>query len=554
MLPLIVWAIAVRTPTVPRLSWVTLAAGILAVLQWMVGQVLFHGDAAMVLLYWWGLGLATIAGATVVDATYRDRSGVEVHPGQASLPVRPLSVLTPHWVAIVLACIVSLGVIVHQWLDLSMVGLYIVDLKPGARPYGNLAQPNQLSTLFFLGLLGAAFLFEARYIRTATGLMAALVMCAGLVITQSRAALLITVWLLVVYFALRKRSALRIHPSIPIIWTATYGGLSMAWPSINHWLLISDNTIRAIDRTTPGQRAIYWRSMLDAIMDYPLWGFGFQQVNMAQRATALDYPPTYGFFESSHNLVLDLMGWAGLPFALLVLVCIAIWFVGQWRRVSDGLAWATLAAVGVLGVHSMVEFPLYYAYFLMPVGLWVGALSARCRTPTTMGNISLTSIQKPVWLGAALTCAVLFVWVTDEYVAWEEDWRTALFEEMGYVNTPPPVVRSVVLLDQIGDYLWFSRYKVRPDMPVADVLRAQRLAERESNAMVMFKYAKVAALNGDSGQATHYLRLYQSLHSRRAYAQAHKDWVKAAEAWPQLQHVTLPEAEPEPVFMSQPPE
>lgn len=62
--------------------------------------------------------------------------------------------------------------------------------------------------------------------------------------------------------------------------------------------------------------------------------------------------------------------------------------------------------------------------------------------------------------------------------------------------------------------------------------------------MVMFKYAKAEALNGDPDQALHYLRLYQSLHSRRAYAQARTDWLKAAQTWPQLQRVTPPEAEP----------
>lgn len=529
--PVIVWALMQQRPSVPVLAWVAWVAGVFVAMQWITGLVLFRGDAAMVLLYWWGFALAIVAGATLVKQAYERTKS-------------PLNILAPMWLAVILACVVSLGVVVHQWLDLSLLEVLVVALRPGHRPYGNLAQPNQLSTLFFLGLMGTAFLFEASRIGALAGTLSAAVMCLGLVITQSRSALLIIVWLLIAFFFLRRRSSLRIHPAVPIAFTGAYVGLSLAWPAINHWLLISDSAIRAIDRTTAGQRAIYWRSMLDAIADHPWWGFGFQQLNMAQRATALDYPATYGFFESSHNLVLDLMGWAGVPFALIVLGCAAVWFVGQWRSVSDGMAWATLATLGVFGVHSMVEFPLYYAYFLIPAGIWVGALTAASRAHVNMGGIpSWRPAVRALWSIVALVCASLFVWVSDEYLAWEEDWRTATFEEMGYANTPPPATRKVVLLDQIGDFLWFSRYEAKPGMSEQDLRRAERIAKRESNAMVMFKYAKVAAMNGDSKRALHYLLLYQSLHSKRAYAQARKDWLNAAETWPQLQRIVPPPAE-----------
>ena len=538
--PLMGWAIVRPPMRVPLLAWLALLMGMVAALQWFAGLVLFHGDAAMALLYWWGLGLATLAGCAV--ATRRPSATRAREEGDSLTPQKrySLAAFAPIWTAVVLSCVVSLGVAVHQWLDLSLLGLYVIDLKPGSRPYGNLAQPNQLSTLFFIGLMGLAFLFEARRISAFVALLGAVVMCVGLTVTQSRSALLIVIWLLVAYFALRQRSGLRIAAWVPVAITGFFASLSLAWPTINQALLISDNALRAVDRTTAGQRAIYWRSMLDAIAERPLGGFGFQQVNMAQRATALDYPATHGFFESSHNLVLDLMGWVGVPLACLVILCVLMWFIRQWRALRDGPAWATFAALGVFGVHSMVEFPLYYAYFLLPAGLWVGALSGNLVKP--LSSSELPPLVKFVWMGVAAVCAVLAVWVTDEYLAWEEDWRTARFQEMGYSNTPAPVNRSVVLLDQIGDVLWWSRYEVRPAMPARDLKRARRLAERESNAMVMFKYAKAVALNGQPEEAAHYLRLYQSLHPKPAYAQARRDWLKASETWPQLQSVSLPAA------------
>ena len=52
-------------------------------------------------------------------------------------------------------------------------------------------------------------------------------------------------------------------------------------------------------------------SMIDAIGRSPWAGYGWGQIGVAQTATALDYPATHEFFDSSHNLLIDLALWAG---------------------------------------------------------------------------------------------------------------------------------------------------------------------------------------------------------------------------------------------------
>ena len=534
--PLIVWVATRPTLRIPALAGVPAAMGVVCVVQWLGGLVLFRGDAIMGLLYWWGATLAVVVGANLVPVGSTSTGG---RPRQGASSLAPeRDALQFQWVAIILACIVSLAICVHQWLDLQLLGLFVADLKPRSRPYGNLAQPNQLSTLFYLGLTGVCYLYETKKLSGFGASLAALVMVAGVVITQSRSGILIAAALLLLFYVLRSRCRLRTPAWMPFLLVALYAAGSYFWPFINHWLLGADHAIRAIDRVQPGQRAVYWRSMLDAIADRPMAGFGFTQANMAQRATALDYPATFGFFESSHNLVLDMLVWFGVPVALLAMVGLGLWFSQILKRVDSGQLWALAAAIVVLLTHSMVEFPLYYAYYLLPAAIWAGALC------------SLTGAQSEFRIGfkmsmyglriMALITVMLSIFIVEEYFRWEEDWRTAAFEAQKYIDTPPAFERKHALLDQIQDTLWFSRFEIKRGIPEVEMTRARRIASRESGSMVMFKYAKLAALNGHADEAVRYLKLYQSLHSKIAGEGARRDWLLAGQQWNEIAAIPFP--------------
>lgn len=534
--PLIVWVVTRPTLRIPALAGVPAALGVVCVLQWLAGLVLFRGDALMGLLYWWGAALAVVVGANLMTVAGTPTDGRPMQ--NARLQASGQDALLFQWIGIILACIVSLAICIHQWLDLQLLGLFVADLRPRSRPYGNLAQPNQLSTLFFLGLTGVAYLFEARKLSGFGASLAALVMVAGVVITQSRAGILIAAALVLLFYVVRARCHLKVSVWMPLVLVALYAAGSYFWPLINHWLLISDHAIRAIDRVQPGQRAIYWRSMLDAIMDQPMAGFGFNQINMAQRATALDYPATFGFFESSHNLMLDMLVWFGVPIAILAMIGLGLWLFLVLKRMYSGQTWVLTAAIVVLLTHSMVEFPFYYAYYLLPAGVWAGALSSLTgfgggfRFAPKMSIYSLRLM--------ALVVIVLSALVGEEYLRWEEDWRTAAFEAQKYTNTPPAFERKYVLLDQIQDTLWFSRFEIKRNTSESEMKRARRIASRESGSMVMFKYAQLAAVNGYTDEAIRYLKLYQSLHSKVAGESARRDWLRAGMQWKEISEIPFP--------------
>jgi hypothetical protein len=186
----------------------------------------------------------------------------------------------------------------------------------------------------------------------------------------------------------------------------------------------------------------------------------------------------------------------------------------------------------------MVEFPLYYAYYLLPAAIWMGYLCSLTKKHRDFE----ANTSAPIYgiRATALIVIVLSGLIIEEYLQWEEDWRTAAFQAQKYEGTPPAFERKYILLDQIQDTLWFSRLKIRKNMPDSEMERAQRIASKESGSMVMFKYAQLAALNGHTDEAIRYLKLYQSLHSKIASESARRDWLRAGLQWKEIAAIPFP--------------
>lgn len=77
--------------------------------------------------------------------------------------------------------------------------------------------------------------------------------------------------------------------------------------------------------------------------------------------------------EHAHNLFADIAAELGLPAALLVAGAALLWFRRLSERAPHAEAGWAAAIVGMLGLHSMIEYPLWHAYFLGLVAVVAGA-------------------------------------------------------------------------------------------------------------------------------------------------------------------------------------
>jgi hypothetical protein len=106
-----------------------------------------------------------------------------------------------------------------------------------------------------------------------------------------------------------------------------------------------------------------WRMFLDA----PLFGVGFRQFAWQHFLLNAQLPAPRtesAITDHAHNLVLQTMAEFGI--AGLAVLCAGLAFllfaVGRQERTAH--LWWSCAVLAILGIHSMLEYPLWYAYFL----------------------------------------------------------------------------------------------------------------------------------------------------------------------------------------------
>jgi O-antigen ligase len=517
---------ALKASAAGRVSWrfpaIVALCGAVLLLQLATGKLLFAGDALMAALYL-GLWLAAVlaGGCMATSSGGRDDA---------------LNALAAAWL---FAAIVSVGIALVQWTGAWNLGIYAADLPPGARPFANVGQPNHLCTLSFLGLCGLLWLQQRQRVSSAAFWLAAIFLLWGMVMSQSRTGWLQIALLVLWGFAMHAPAGLRIARAQLLALGALFAAGVLLWPVVCDALLLS--TGRSIgEQMQAGVRLPYWRAMLDAIAREPLWGYGWQQVGAAQQRVALDHPIMGTYFEHSHNLVLDLLLWNGIPLGGLIVALLAWWFVAHIRacRAShDGRAVWLLAAVGGVVVHAMLEYPLDYAYFLIPVGLAMGAVEVFAPARASM-------LRVPRWalLAFTLGLAGVFVATASEYLQAEENFRIQRME-LAHIGTDRVVTPAphLAVLTQLDAFLQVAHTDPAPGMSPAQLDWLRRVTLRYGFEPELRRYAAALALNGHPAEAARQLQILRRIWGEKAYAQARQQFqALAAGKYPELYKVSLP--------------
>jgi hypothetical protein len=411
----------------------------------------------------------------------------------------------------------------------------VAALLPGDRPYGNFAQANNFCTALFLGLCSACWLRESRRIGRLGWAVAAALLLFGMAMSGSRTGWL-QVLLAAALLAWRGRHAtgavLRLPHALALV--AGLVGLSLAWPALNEALGLASHR-SAADQVQTGLRLPIWQLSLEALSRQPGWGWGWQQVPAAQLAVALDLPPLQRQIEHAHNIVLDLMLWAGVPVGGFIAACggLALW--GQVRRLVDPRAtWLFAGALGVV-VHGLLEFPLEYAYLLLPLGVALGGVQALCP-----GQAALRLPRWAIQAGSAALGVMLLLTAVD-YLEVEQNYRTARLETTfgeRRITTPPPELR---VLSQLEAFMKMIRVEPRSGMAPAELDALRAASTRYPYPPALIQLAASEGLNGRPEAARDALRRLCAMQPPRRCEQARLTWQDLQARHPALATVPPPE-------------
>ena len=239
---------------------------------------------------------------------------------------------------------------------------------------GNLRQPNHLASLMMWASIAAVFVTEKRGWRVA--LVPLLCAFAFTVVLSASRTGYLGVAMLAAWGLIDRR--LSRGARLALLMTPLMLGAS--WWLMSMWSAESGHAFRAASRLAEGagspSRLAILRDAWALTLAHPWLGVGWGEFNVAWSLTPFPTRPI-AFFDHTHNLPSQLAVELGLPWAGAVLVLLgwALWkaWRGAVRADHDApLRRAALMLVLTIALHSLLEYPLWYAYFLLPACFALG--------------------------------------------------------------------------------------------------------------------------------------------------------------------------------------
>ena len=278
-----------------------------------------------------------------------------------------------------------------QYLDASAAWSPWVNQPGLGQAFGNLRQRNQFASLCTMGVCTLAWWAQQRGPQASRApawdlLGLGALLGAASAASGSRTGLLQLVLLLVLVLVWRRASG-ALRPAAPR-WPLSLLGVALAAYVLAALALPGlagvDGSVFGRLQETSAQctsRLNLWRNVLYLVAQKPLLGWGWEGLKYAHFITQYDAPWAGLRFceivDNAHNLPLHLAVELGLPLALLAVLALGAWLWRHqpWRETAPArqLAWAVL---GAIGVHSLLEYPLWYGPFQLAVLLCLWVLHA----------------------------------------------------------------------------------------------------------------------------------------------------------------------------------
>ena len=292
-----------------------------------------------------------------------------------------------------------------------------------------------------------------------------------------------------------------------LVWLALAAPLLVAvWSLLMPWLALQTTgewgasmilrvTGQAQDYAACGGRRVLWTNVLALVAQHPWLGWGWGETDYAHFMTGYSSMRFCDMLDNAHDLPLHLALEFGVPFALAVMALVTVWVLRRtpWREREPWrvMAWCLL---GVLGLHSLLEYPLWYGPFQMTLGWAMGLLWAEHHAPTVQARQE----------GPMLVAAMVFIGCL--YAAWDfnrvgQIYRPTILRDAAYRDNPLHHAKQSWLFKNQADFAELTTQTVTPDNAADLYLQALRVMHYSPEARVVQRAIDSAKLLGDDEHA-----------------------------------------------------
>ena len=354
--------------TLPAVALAPLGLAALVLLQAALGRVPYAAQAFTATLYLVWAALLIMLGAVLRREL-----------GMATV----VSVMA--W-CVVIGGELSAAVGVLQYYNISTLLDSLVMPRVSAAILGNLAQPNHYANYTALALASVAYLFASGRMRGAVAVAATALLLFALGLSGSRSAWLYIAAALAFALLLNRR-----HGGAQSRRLVVCAGLIVLGFAVDQWLMaqpwfapVADNVNSATARLLAAEPGIdikvqHARTAWWAFMHAPFLGVGWGQFPWHEFEFKALYEDKHalGVVTHTHNLITQLLAETGLVGALVITGGALLWLWDLRRHSFDLERWWLLALLATLGMHSMLEYPLWHSYFLGVAAIALGLGATR---------------------------------------------------------------------------------------------------------------------------------------------------------------------------------
>lgn len=410
-------------------------------------------------------------------------------------------------VFVLLAAILSSGVVLGQWLRIGDYYPLLLSEHGSNRPFGNLGQPNNQATLLMTGIVCTELLLRKNALSLSVACISVLTLLPAIAATGSRTAVLSAV-AIVVYLAVVARTK---KVGFSVGWLLVLLALFVLLPK---WGVAGNpDSSRLGELVTDSPRLHIYNQLLWAISDAPWTGYGWMQTAYAQSIAAAH---VFGGVETdfAHNIVIDFLVWFGIPLGSMLLLSFCFTVTSNWRRSTIQYKQAYVVLVPFV-VHSLLEFPFAYAFFLLPVGLVLGYLGTQAVAKNDAYSMPIRN-RYAAFVSLFAVTTLLALTVCNDYLGLAEDFRVLRFENRNVGKVPPSFQPSAPLvLTDLRYMMEVIRFTPRPGKGSEEVERLREYVLRAHNPSAHVKLISQDILDGKFQNMTGEVQRFRNLYGEK---------------------------------------
>jgi O-antigen ligase len=504
---------------IPRIAQLPVALIAVVLLQLALSRVPYFGQALLYAMYFLFAALLMVLGAKLRDCFGLTR----------------LAQVLAIFLLIGASLEAAIGVLQHfHWrtpLD------SVIASKVSSFLYGNIAQHNHFANYISMGLISLGLLFQQSKLKAVYVVVLASLLLFVLTLSGSRSSWLYLMMMSgLAWLWTRRDAALRPLLSYSLSLIVGFGlmHLVVRIPFMNG----AESSTNTVDRlyiellsnegSTIWVKFYMWHEAWLMFTQSPWLGVGFGQFawHHFELLPVLRPANISGLFNNAHSLIFQIAAEAGFGGLLALFGSLGIWFYGLKRATLSAAHWWGYAVLGVLAIHSLLEYPLWYTYFIAIAAILLGAFD-ETRYRLEMHNVGRISLAVILLLG--------MLTLTQMDNSYRQLKRTLAIpstdaENLPHIRDGLIAVHGMLLLSPYAELNIFSYTEVNTDHIKQKIALGTNVMRFAPVARVVYRQAFFLAQDGRLAEAKQLLE--QAIWSYPGNGDAHQLLVNLAEKDP----------------------